>query len=165
MKNFCLSTTWRQIGRIEVQFYPFLTSALDVCKWSQSLPGRFTSWKRLRYPLNRKLHGSHSRSGLLTEKKLLPQTGLKLLTIQKVASRFFLKAILILGIQVIVYHQWRIFEHRHLSEWKHLWCCWVNDMWTVWWCCILQSDHDDLSVYSNNENSLASKTLHLLHVF
>jgi hypothetical protein len=40
-----------RMGEVEVQFHPFLTSALDGGEWSYSRPGRFTS--RVRVP------GSH----------------------------------------------------------------------------------------------------------
>jgi len=53
----------------EVQFYSFLTLALDVAEWSTSYPGHLTLDKEPQYPLNRRLGGSQSESGQLGEGK------------------------------------------------------------------------------------------------
>ena len=60
----------------EEWLYSFLTSALDECEWSDSLPGPYTSLRKSpRYSLNRRVGGPLNRSGRSFEKKnifLLP---------------------------------------------------------------------------------------------
>jgi hypothetical protein len=58
-------------GGIDVYIHIFLTSALAGGEWSVSRPGRFTT----RYPTNRRLGGSQSRSGRRGEQKILDRTG------------------------------------------------------------------------------------------
>jgi hypothetical protein len=54
----------------EVQLHSFLTSALDGDKRSTSCPSHFTSGKERWYPLNRRLGGTQSQSGLLEKRKI-----------------------------------------------------------------------------------------------
>jgi len=56
-------------GGAEVQFYSFLTWALDVAEWSTSHPGHLTLDTEPQYPLNRRLGGFQSESGQFREGK------------------------------------------------------------------------------------------------
>jgi hypothetical protein len=58
-------------GWIEVQLYPFVTSALEGGGWLAPRPGRFS--KKTRYPLYRRLGGPQGRSGCV--RKMSPQPG------------------------------------------------------------------------------------------
>ena len=62
---------------------PSLTSAVDGGGWSAPRPGRFTPRKDNRYPLYRRLGGSHSRCI-----KILPPPGFDPRTVQPVACRY-----------------------------------------------------------------------------
>ena len=64
-----LSTLSRRIVGEGVVLYSFLTSAVDGGEWWTSRPGRFTSWKELRYPLIRTLGGLQNRSGRYGEEE------------------------------------------------------------------------------------------------
>jgi len=58
---------------VEVQLDAFLTSALDGGKWLDSRSGRFTPWKRPRFPLlDRRFGGPQSRSGRDDKQKKIP---------------------------------------------------------------------------------------------
>jgi hypothetical protein len=73
----------------EVQLHSFLTSVLDRSEWPTSRPGRFTAWKKPRYPLNGRLSGSQSGSGWLWRRKdLLPLLHFEPRTVQPVVSRY-----------------------------------------------------------------------------
>ena len=67
-----LSTPGRHLGGAEVKLHSLLTLAIDGEEWSASLLGCLTTWKEPRNPLNRRLGGPQSRSGLL-EKTPLPR--------------------------------------------------------------------------------------------
>jgi hypothetical protein len=72
-----------------------LKSALDGGGWSKPRPGRFIPGKETRYPLYRRLDGTHSLSGRVPQISL--QTGFDPLTVHLVASRYpdtLLKAML-----------------------------------------------------------------------
>ena len=70
--SFSLSTPWRNIGGVEVQFHS-LTSALDGGQWLTSRSGRFTPGKETRCPLYSRLNGPQGRSGRL--RKMSPPPG------------------------------------------------------------------------------------------
>ena len=55
--------------------YPFLTTALEWAEWSASRPGRSLPPGKTRYPLYRRLGGSHGRSGQMW--KISPPTGIR----------------------------------------------------------------------------------------
>jgi hypothetical protein len=62
-----METYWGSGG---IAPHAFLTSALDGGEWSASRPGRFTpQGKSPRYPLDRRLGESQSRSGYGDEEK------------------------------------------------------------------------------------------------
>jgi hypothetical protein len=67
-------TSWRHTGRVQVQHYRSLASALDAGEWSASRPDRFGQGKEPQYPLNRMLDESRSRSARFREgdKSLAP---------------------------------------------------------------------------------------------
>jgi len=57
-------------GEVEVKRHVFLTSVLEGGKWSASSSGALPPWgKSSRYPLDRRLGGSQSRSGRGGEEK------------------------------------------------------------------------------------------------
>lgn len=56
-----LSTPWIHIQAEEVQLHTFLRSALEGGKWSTVCP--LSTGKEFRYPLNKRMGGSHRRSG------------------------------------------------------------------------------------------------------
>ena len=58
-----------------VYFHVFLTSARNGSEWSAPRLGRFTPGRETRYPLSRKVGGSHSRRGCYEEKNLLTPQG------------------------------------------------------------------------------------------
>jgi hypothetical protein len=59
------------MGGVEVLRQLFSTSALDGGEWLTSLPGRLTTGKEPRYPLNMRLGGSQSRFERRGEEKNL----------------------------------------------------------------------------------------------
>jgi hypothetical protein len=64
---------------VDVYIHVFLTSALVGSQWSASIPGRFTSSKEPRNPLDRRLHGPQNKSGRCgEEQKILPLRRLEL---------------------------------------------------------------------------------------
>jgi hypothetical protein len=70
---------------MEVQLYPFMTSALEEDGWSAPCPGRFTPGST-RYQLYRMLSGSRVRSGLV--RKVGTSPGLEPRTAQPLASGY-----------------------------------------------------------------------------
>jgi len=70
IRQICLCSHQECTGEDAVQSHE--TSALDGADWSTSRPGRFTSGKKSRYPLNKRLHWPHSRPGSYREEKYLP---------------------------------------------------------------------------------------------
>jgi hypothetical protein len=86
VKSF-LSTPWRHIARVEVQFHYVLTFTLDRSEWSTSHPSHFTHGKEPWYPLNRRLGGPQNWSGHFGKKKnLLPLPGFEPQIIQPTAQ-------------------------------------------------------------------------------
>ena len=47
MVKLSLSTQWRHMEEVEVQFHSFLAVALDGDEWSMSYPGHFTPRKEM----------------------------------------------------------------------------------------------------------------------
>ena len=82
--KFCLSVSWRLIGRVEIRFHSFLTSALVGGEW---LPVRLTAGKVSRYPLNRRLGGPQSQSVHFEGKNYLPLPWFEPRTLKPIASR------------------------------------------------------------------------------
>jgi hypothetical protein len=68
-------------GGVDVWIHIFLTSAPAGGKWPPSRPGRFISEERAppRYPLDRRLGGTQSRSGRCGEEKIFGPTGTRTL--------------------------------------------------------------------------------------
>jgi hypothetical protein len=70
-------------GRIEVQLYSFITSALYGCKWLHSRDGRFNLWKRA--PESIRIGG---KLGLIAgfdvveKRKIVSHVGIRILTPQ-----------------------------------------------------------------------------------
>ena len=81
--KFSLTTSWRHIGRGEVRFHSFLTSALVGGEW---LLVRFTAGKVSRYPLNRRLGGPRSQSVHFERKNSLPLPWNEPRTLKPIAS-------------------------------------------------------------------------------
>ena len=75
----------RPIRGVEVQLYPFMTTALEGGEWSASRPGRSLPPGKTRYPLYRGLVGPQGRSGQV--RKISPPPGFDLQTVQPVAIR------------------------------------------------------------------------------
>ena len=73
----------RPIGGVEVQLYPFMTTALEGGEGSSSRLGRFLSPGKNLY---RRLDGPQDRSGQV--RKILPPPGFDPRTVQPVASRY-----------------------------------------------------------------------------
>ena len=71
---------------VEVQLYPFLTTAVERGEESASRPGRSLPPGKTRYPLYRRLCGSQGRSGQV--RKISPPPGFDSRTVQPVASRY-----------------------------------------------------------------------------
>ena len=71
---------------VEVQFYSFLTTALEGGEGSASRSGRSLPPGKTRYPLYRRLGGPQGRSGQM--RKISSQPGFDPRTFQPVASRY-----------------------------------------------------------------------------
>jgi hypothetical protein len=83
--NFCLFTPWRHVKGVEAQLHSFLNSSLHGNGLLISRPGRFALGKEPPpYPLNKRLGGTHSRSGRFAEEKnLLPLQGIETPAVQQ----------------------------------------------------------------------------------
>jgi hypothetical protein len=78
---------WTHIGGVEIQLRSFLTMTLDDGEWLTSRSRRYILRKESRNTLNRRLGGTHSRSGRFGEEKnLLPLPGFELRTVQTVTQ-------------------------------------------------------------------------------
>ena len=75
-----------QGGGVEVQPYPFMTTALEGGEGSALRPGRYLPPGKTRYPLYRRLGGPQGRSGQVW--KISPPPGFDPRTVQPVASRY-----------------------------------------------------------------------------
>jgi hypothetical protein len=83
-----LSTPWRYsyTGGAEVQLHSFLLSVLDGGDSYPHTPAALCPEKESRFPLNRRLVGSHSLSGRFVEdKNLLFKAGIESQIVQSVA--------------------------------------------------------------------------------
>jgi hypothetical protein len=118
-------------GGVDVYIHVLVTSALVGGKWSASRPGRFTPHPRgkyRRYPLDRRLGGSQSRSGRRGEDKILGPTGTRTPTPrpsspQPVAIPTELFRLQYLGDQIkmderVTAHSW--YEWRNFKFWLEI---------------------------------------------
>ena len=76
----------RPIRGVEVEIYPFMTTALEGGEGPASRPGRSLSPGKTRYPLYRSLGGPQGLSGQLP--KISPPLGFDPRTVQPVASSY-----------------------------------------------------------------------------
>ena len=83
---FPLQARLWSIGWVEVQFYPFMTTALEVGEWSAARPGRTLPPGKTRYPLYRRLGGPQGRSGRAEN---LASPGFDPRTVQPVAQSLY----------------------------------------------------------------------------
>jgi hypothetical protein len=67
----------KEYGGVVVYIHIFSTSALAGGECSASLPGRFTPVKKPRYPLDRRLSGTRSRSRRRGKENILDPTGIR----------------------------------------------------------------------------------------
>ena len=85
--RLCTGRTAHRGSRgVEVQLYPFTTTALEWGVGSASRPGRSLPPEKTRYPLYRRLGGPQGRSGQV--RKISPSPGFDPRTVQPVASRY-----------------------------------------------------------------------------
>ena len=75
----------RPKSEVEVYICP-LPLALDMGRWLTPRPGRFTTGKKTRYPLYRRLSGPQGRSSRV--RKILPPQQFHLQIVQPVVSRY-----------------------------------------------------------------------------
>ena len=74
----------QRVGRgITLLFYD---AALEGGEWSAARPGRILPPRKIRYPLYKRLGGSHGRSGQV--RKISPQPGFDPRTVHPVAIRY-----------------------------------------------------------------------------
>jgi hypothetical protein len=76
----------RPIGGVEVQLYPFMTTALKGDEGSASRPGHSLPLGKTRYPLYRMVGGPQGRSGQL--RKISPPPRFDPRTVQPVANHY-----------------------------------------------------------------------------
>jgi hypothetical protein len=67
--NFCPGLAMKAHRAVEVQRHPFLILVVDGGTGLTSGPGRFTTGKEPRYPLNTRLSGPYSQSRHFGEEK------------------------------------------------------------------------------------------------